>query len=136
MHYEEIELNFDASCQQILGLESKIVWEARRTLMHYPKIKSYGTNSRSFPASHIERRVDYWVNLPVWRASLFSHLEGKRAQMVTERQPSAHGHTVLHSKSALTTITHREDLLDYIYDGDDDDEIQHPKCYIFSIYVK
>jgi hypothetical protein len=31
MHHEEIELNFDASCQQILGLESKILWEARST---------------------------------------------------------------------------------------------------------
>jgi hypothetical protein len=31
MHYEEIELNFDASCQQIIGLESKILWEARST---------------------------------------------------------------------------------------------------------
>jgi hypothetical protein len=29
MHHEEIELNFDASCQQILGLESEILWEAR-----------------------------------------------------------------------------------------------------------
>jgi hypothetical protein len=27
----EIELNFDASCQQILGLESEILWEARST---------------------------------------------------------------------------------------------------------
>jgi hypothetical protein len=31
MHNEEIELNFDASCQQILGLESEILWEARST---------------------------------------------------------------------------------------------------------
>jgi hypothetical protein len=31
MHYEEIDLNFDASCQQILGLESKILWEAGRS---------------------------------------------------------------------------------------------------------
>jgi hypothetical protein len=32
MHYhEEIELNFDASCQQILGLESESLWEARST---------------------------------------------------------------------------------------------------------
>jgi hypothetical protein len=31
-HHEKIELNFDASsCQQILGLESKILWEARIT---------------------------------------------------------------------------------------------------------
>jgi hypothetical protein len=29
MHHEEIELNFDASCQQILGLESEILLEAR-----------------------------------------------------------------------------------------------------------
>jgi hypothetical protein len=29
MHHEVIELNFDASCQRILGLESEIVWEAR-----------------------------------------------------------------------------------------------------------
>jgi hypothetical protein len=29
MHHEEIELNFDASCQQILGLESEILWQAR-----------------------------------------------------------------------------------------------------------
>jgi hypothetical protein len=28
MHHEEIELNFDASSQQILGLESEILWEA------------------------------------------------------------------------------------------------------------
>jgi hypothetical protein len=28
MHHEEIELNFDASCQQIIGLESEILWEA------------------------------------------------------------------------------------------------------------
>jgi hypothetical protein len=35
--YEEIELNFDASCQQILGLESKILWEARST----PNFKAY-----------------------------------------------------------------------------------------------
>jgi hypothetical protein len=26
MHHEEIELNFDASCQQIPGLESEILW--------------------------------------------------------------------------------------------------------------
>jgi hypothetical protein len=31
MHHEEIELNFDASCQQILGLESEILWEACST---------------------------------------------------------------------------------------------------------
>jgi hypothetical protein len=31
MHHIEIELNFDASCQQILGLESEILWEARST---------------------------------------------------------------------------------------------------------
>jgi hypothetical protein len=31
MHHEEIELNFDASCQQILGLGSEILWEARST---------------------------------------------------------------------------------------------------------
>jgi hypothetical protein len=31
MHYEEIELNFDASCQQILGLELEILCEARST---------------------------------------------------------------------------------------------------------
>jgi hypothetical protein len=31
MHHEEIELNFDASCQQILGLESEILWEPRST---------------------------------------------------------------------------------------------------------
>jgi hypothetical protein len=31
MHHEEIELNFDASCQQILGLELEILWEARST---------------------------------------------------------------------------------------------------------
>jgi hypothetical protein len=29
MHHEEIELNFDASCQQILGLKSEILWEDR-----------------------------------------------------------------------------------------------------------
>jgi hypothetical protein len=29
MHHKEIEPNFDASCQQILGLESEILWEAR-----------------------------------------------------------------------------------------------------------
>jgi hypothetical protein len=29
MHHVEIELNFDTSCQQILGLESEILWEAR-----------------------------------------------------------------------------------------------------------
>jgi hypothetical protein len=28
MHHEEIELNFDASCQHILVLESEILWEA------------------------------------------------------------------------------------------------------------
>jgi hypothetical protein len=27
MHHEEIELNFDASCQQILVLESENLWE-------------------------------------------------------------------------------------------------------------
>jgi hypothetical protein len=31
MHHEEIELNFEASCQQILSLESEILWEARST---------------------------------------------------------------------------------------------------------
>jgi hypothetical protein len=31
MHHEEIELNLDASCQQIIGLESEILWEARST---------------------------------------------------------------------------------------------------------
>jgi hypothetical protein len=31
VHHEEIELNFEASCQLILGLESEILWEARRT---------------------------------------------------------------------------------------------------------
>jgi hypothetical protein len=31
MHHEEIELNFDALCQQIFGLESEILWEARST---------------------------------------------------------------------------------------------------------
>jgi hypothetical protein len=30
MHHEEIKLNFDALCQQILGLESEILWEAHR----------------------------------------------------------------------------------------------------------
>jgi hypothetical protein len=30
-HHEEIELNFDASCQQIVGLESEILCEARST---------------------------------------------------------------------------------------------------------
>jgi hypothetical protein len=28
MHHEQIEVNFDASCQQILGLELEILWEA------------------------------------------------------------------------------------------------------------
>jgi hypothetical protein len=41
MHHEEIELNFEASCQQILGLESEILWESRSTptfkyLLHLP----------------------------------------------------------------------------------------------------
>jgi hypothetical protein len=27
MHHDKIELNFDASCQQILGFESEILWE-------------------------------------------------------------------------------------------------------------
>jgi hypothetical protein len=31
MHHEEIELNFDASCQQILGLELEILCESRCT---------------------------------------------------------------------------------------------------------
>jgi hypothetical protein len=31
MHHEEIELNIDASCQQILGSESEILWEAYST---------------------------------------------------------------------------------------------------------
>jgi hypothetical protein len=31
MHYEEIELHFDASCQQIIGFESEILWEASST---------------------------------------------------------------------------------------------------------
>jgi hypothetical protein len=30
-NHKEIELNFDASCQQILGLESEILWEAGST---------------------------------------------------------------------------------------------------------
>jgi hypothetical protein len=41
MHHEEIEQNFDASCQQILGLESEILWEARSTptlpLVHFQR---------------------------------------------------------------------------------------------------
>jgi hypothetical protein len=28
MHHEEIEPYFDASCQQIIGLDSEILWEA------------------------------------------------------------------------------------------------------------
>jgi hypothetical protein len=39
MRHEEIELNFDASCQQILGLESEILWQARST----PTLKSQRT---------------------------------------------------------------------------------------------
>jgi hypothetical protein len=31
MHHEEIELNFDASRQQILGFELEILWEACST---------------------------------------------------------------------------------------------------------
>jgi hypothetical protein len=31
MHHVEIKLNVDASCQQILGLELEILWEARST---------------------------------------------------------------------------------------------------------
>jgi hypothetical protein len=31
MHHEEIELNFDASSQQNLGLGLEILWEARST---------------------------------------------------------------------------------------------------------
>jgi hypothetical protein len=31
MHHEEMELKFDASCQQIIGLESEILWEGRST---------------------------------------------------------------------------------------------------------
>jgi hypothetical protein len=31
MHHGEIAPNFDASCQQILGLESEMLWEARIT---------------------------------------------------------------------------------------------------------
>jgi hypothetical protein len=31
MYNEESELNFDASCQKNLGLESEILWEARST---------------------------------------------------------------------------------------------------------
>jgi hypothetical protein len=31
MYHEEIELNFDTSCQQIKGLELEILWEARST---------------------------------------------------------------------------------------------------------
>jgi hypothetical protein len=47
MHHEEIELNFVASCQQILGLESEILWEARSTptLGYKPQMyHAYGTN--------------------------------------------------------------------------------------------
>jgi hypothetical protein len=36
--HEEIELNFDASCQQVLGLESEILWEARSTPTLDPQI--------------------------------------------------------------------------------------------------
>jgi hypothetical protein len=35
MHYEEIQLNFDASCQQIIGLESEILWEALSFLTNH-----------------------------------------------------------------------------------------------------
>jgi hypothetical protein len=40
MHHEEIELNFDASCQQIFGLESEILWEDLRT-EHFLFIRGY-----------------------------------------------------------------------------------------------
>jgi hypothetical protein len=50
MHHEDIELNFDASCQQILGLVSEILWEARSTptlvvekAPHFPLSQSHGT---------------------------------------------------------------------------------------------
>jgi hypothetical protein len=38
MHHEEIELYFEASCQQIIGLESKILWEARSLPTLGPRI--------------------------------------------------------------------------------------------------
>jgi hypothetical protein len=31
MHHEEIELNFDVTFQQILGMESEILWESEIT---------------------------------------------------------------------------------------------------------
>jgi hypothetical protein len=40
MHHEEIELNFDTSCQQILGLESEILWEALSTPTFNAAIKN------------------------------------------------------------------------------------------------
>jgi hypothetical protein len=48
MHHDEIELNFDSSSQQILGLESEILWEARST----PTLVSWSvanTKSVKFP---------------------------------------------------------------------------------------
>jgi hypothetical protein len=49
MHHEEIELNFETSCQQILALESEILWEARST----PTLVDFSF----FVASHFLRPV-------------------------------------------------------------------------------
>jgi hypothetical protein len=56
MHHEEIELNFDASCQQIIGLESEILWEARSTPTLVPcyfTLKYFDCYNLSFVGSTI-----------------------------------------------------------------------------------
>jgi hypothetical protein len=58
MHHEDNELNFDASCQQILGLESEILWEARSTptlpLVHFQRTTQ---RARVFNYYRILRRL-------------------------------------------------------------------------------
>jgi hypothetical protein len=48
-HHEEIELNFDASRQQIIGLDSEILWEAGSTPT-FGRART-GTHARASPSS-------------------------------------------------------------------------------------
>jgi hypothetical protein len=72
MHHEEIELNFDASCQQILGLESEILCKPRSTPTLGPVFVNLGPHH--LPPKQILFPMFAKLNFQKKNQNVFEHL--------------------------------------------------------------
>jgi hypothetical protein len=90
MHHEEIEINFDGSCQQILGLESEILWESSQYAYFRPLTSNF-LAPLIFCVSSVARFKRPVSESAKWRAafnwsSVKTH--NKSSIIKTRRQPS------------------------------------------------